>query len=90
MASAKRSGTAGGEPPARSRPRSPRAESSDSSAGAARSVQMAVSVLECFLVTPGLGATGVARRVGVAKSTAHRALLTRAAGGLLDRKGGGR
>lgn len=90
MASAKRSGTARGEPPARSRPRSPRAESSDSSAGAARSVQIAVSVLECFLVTPELGATEVARRVGVAKSTAHRALLTLAASGLLDRTGGGR
>jgi DNA-binding IclR family transcriptional regulator len=53
-------------------------------------VQIAVSVLECFLVTPELGATEVARRVGVAKSTAHRALLTLAASGLLDRTGGGR
>lgn len=90
MASASRSGAARGEPPAGSRPRSPRADSSDSSAGAARSVQIAVSVLECFLATPELGATEVARRVGVAKSTAHRALLTLAASGLLDRTGGGR
>lgn len=90
MASASRSGAARGEPPAGSRSRSSRADSSDSSAGAARSVQIAVSVLECFLATPELGATEVARRVGVAKSTAHRALLTLAASGLLDRTGGGR
>lgn len=58
--------------------------------GSLRSVQIAVAVLECFLATPELGATEVARRVGVAKSTAHRVLGTLAASGLLDRTGGGR
>ena len=58
--------------------------------GDLRSVSIAVSVLECFLNTPELGASEVARRVGVAKSTAHRALASLAAGGLLDRTSGGR
>ncbi len=60
------------------------------SGGDLRSVSIAVSVLECFLTTPELGASEVARRVGVAKSTAHRALASLATGGLLDRSGRGR
>lgn len=58
--------------------------------GDLRSVSIAVSVLECFLTAPELGASEVARRVGVAKSTAHRALASLAAGGLLDRSSRGR
>jgi hypothetical protein len=58
--------------------------------GDLRSVSISVSVLECFLTTPELGASEVARRVGVAKSTAHRALASLAAGGLLDRSTRGR
>lgn len=72
------------------RPTRSTADADATSAGAVRSVQIAVSVLECFLVTPELGATEVARRVGVAKSTAHRVLVTLSASGLLDRTGGGR
>jgi len=60
------------------------------SGGDLRSVSIAVSVLECFLTTSELGASEVARRVGVAKSTAHRALASLATGGLLDRSGRGR
>ena len=52
---------------------------------ASRSVSIAVAVLECFLSTEELGASEVARRIGVAKSTAHRALGALAEGGLLDR-----
>lgn len=55
-----------------------------------RSVSIAVAVLECFLVTEELGASEVARRIGVAKSTAHRALWALAEGGLLDRVPSGR
>ena len=58
--------------------------------GDLRSVSIAVKVLECFLEAPELGASEVARRVGVAKSTAHRALASLAAGGLLDRGSAGR
>ena len=55
-----------------------------------RSVSIAVAVLECFLSTEELGASEVARRIGVAKSTAHRALGALAEGGLLDRVPSGR
>lgn len=55
-----------------------------------RSVSIAVSVLECFLSSEELGASEVARLIGVAKSTAHRALSALAEGGLLDRVPSGR
>lgn len=55
-----------------------------------RSVSIAVAVLECFLSSEELGASEVARRIGVAKSTAHRALGALAEGGLLDRVPSGR
>jgi len=66
------------------------ATTDDAGAGEIRSVRTALAVLECFLSSPELGATEVAGRVGVAKSTAHRVLITLAAGGLLDRSGAGR
>ena len=55
-----------------------------------RSVSIAASVLDCFAAHPELGATQVARELGVAKSTACRMLSALAAGGLLDRASGGR
>ena len=55
-----------------------------------RSVSIAVSALDCFASHRELGATQVARELGVAKSTACRMLASLAAGGLLDRAGGGR
>jgi DNA-binding IclR family transcriptional regulator len=55
-----------------------------------RSVSIAVSVLDCFAARRELGATQVARELGVAKSTACRMLSALAAGGLLERAGGGR
>lgn len=63
---------------------------SEEPAASARSVHIAVSVLECFLATAELGASEVGRRTGVAKSTAHRVLLALAARGILDRSGAGR
>lgn len=47
-------------------------------------------MLDCFTAHHELGATQVARELGVAKSTACRMLAALAAGGLLDRAGGGR
>ena len=41
-----------------------------------RSVGIALDVLECFTTDAELGVTDIARRVGVAKSTAHRTLAT--------------
>jgi len=55
-----------------------------------RSVSIAASVLNCFSAHPELGATQVARELGVAKSTACRMLSALAAGGLLERAAGGR
>jgi len=55
-----------------------------------RSVSIAASVLSCFSAHPELGATQVARELGVAKSTACRMLSALAAGGLLERADGGR
>jgi DNA-binding IclR family transcriptional regulator len=53
-------------------------------------VSIAASVLNCFSAHPELGATQVARELGVAKSTACRMLSALAAGGLLERAAGGR
>jgi DNA-binding IclR family transcriptional regulator len=53
-------------------------------------VSIAASVLSCFSAHPELGATQVARELGVAKSTACRMLSALAAGGLLDRASSGR
>ena len=47
-------------------------------------------MLDCFAVHPELGATQVARELGVAKSTACRMLSALAASGLLARASGGR
>ena len=47
-------------------------------------------MLGCFTAQRELGATQVARELGVAKSTACRMLAALAAGGLLDRASGGR
>jgi DNA-binding IclR family transcriptional regulator len=55
-----------------------------------RSVSIAASVLDCFAAHRELGATQVARELGVAKSTACRMLSALADGGLLDRASGGR
>ncbi len=53
-------------------------------------MSIAASVLGCFAAHHELGATQVARELGVAKSTAFRMLSALAAGGLLDRADGGR
>lgn len=51
---------------------------------------IAMDVLECFTSTEENGASDIARRLGIAKSTASRMLATLASGGLLERRAGGR
>lgn len=65
-------------------------ETEDAEDSPLRSVSTAVAVLDCFAAEPELGATKVAARLGIAKSTACRMLAALAAGGLLERSGSGR
>lgn len=50
-----------------------------------QSVVAALDVLNCFVASDELGVTDVARRLGVAKSTAHRLLSSLCARGLAER-----
>ncbi|HAN71479.1 MAG TPA: IclR family transcriptional regulator [Actinobacteria bacterium] len=52
--------------------------------GGLKSVAHALDLLDCFLEDEELGVTDVARRLGVAKSTAHRLLTTLASRGLIE------
>lgn len=52
--------------------------------GGIRSVGTAVALFDCFLEDEELGVSEVARRLGVAKSTAHRLLTTLVAGDLIE------
>ncbi len=55
-----------------------------------RSVSIAISVLDCVAEDAELGATKMAARLGIAKSTACRMLAAPAARGLLERSRSGR
>jgi IclR family KDG regulon transcriptional repressor len=57
---------------------------------ALHSVSIAISILECFTVSPEVGPTAVAREVGIAKSTASRMLAVMASRGILERHERGR
>jgi DNA-binding IclR family transcriptional regulator len=52
--------------------------------GGLQSVQTALDVLDCFSSDEELGISEIARRVGVAKSTAHRLLTTLCAKGMAE------
>lgn len=52
--------------------------------GSLRSVGSALDVLECFAIDGELGVTDIARRVGCAKSTAHRLLQTLCSRGFVE------
>lgn len=52
--------------------------------GGLKSVATAIELLDCFVTEEELGVSQVARKLGVAKSTAHRLLTTLAAGGLIE------
>jgi DNA-binding IclR family transcriptional regulator len=58
----------------------PRGES-----GGVKSVMAALDVLDCFAEEDELGVSDIARRLGVAKSTAHRLLTSLCARGLADK-----
>lgn len=55
-----------------------------SSASGLKSVGTALDVLECFAADSELGVSDVARRLGVAKSTAHRLLSTLVSRGFVE------
>lgn len=57
--------------------------------GGLRSVGTALDVLECFAADSELGVSDVARRLGVAKSTAHRVLTTLASRGFVEQDASG-
>jgi DNA-binding IclR family transcriptional regulator len=52
--------------------------------GGLKSVLHALDLLDCFAVDEELGVSDIARRLGVAKSTAHRLLTTLCARGLTE------
>ena len=57
---------------------------SDPSGSGLKSVGSALDVLECFATDGELGVSDIARRLGVAKSTAHRLLQTLASRGFVE------
>lgn len=59
----------------------------DAANGSLKSVSSALDVLECFAVDGELGVSDIARRLGVAKSTAHRLLQTLASRGFVEQDG---
>lgn len=65
----------------RNEPRQERTTRSDT----LQSVGTALDVLDCFLVTNELGVSEVARRLGIAKSSAHRLLTTLAARQIVEK-----
>ena len=52
--------------------------------GGLKSVASALDLLDCFVVDEELGVSEVARRLGVAKSTAHRLLTTLCSRGIIE------
>lgn len=54
-----------------------------------KSVGTALDVLECFATDGQLGVSDIARRLGVAKSTAHRVLTTLASRGFIEQDASG-
>jgi DNA-binding IclR family transcriptional regulator len=66
------------------RPRPAESEPHDRD-GAVKSVMAALDVLDCFAQEAELGVSDIARRLGVAKSTAHRLLTSLRSHGLAER-----
>ena len=61
-----------------------RAHEADLHGSGLKSVGSALDVLECFALDGELGVSDIARRLGVAKSTAHRLLQTLASRGFVE------
>lgn len=62
-----------------------RTRDEDVTHGGVKSVTSALDVLDCFLDADELGVSDIARRLGVAKSTAHRLLTSLTARGFTDK-----
>lgn len=60
----------------------------EAGSGALRSVGSALDVLECFATDAELGVSDIARRLGIAKSTAHRLLQTLLSRGFIEQHTG--
>lgn len=67
------------------RPRPARRAAEEDLTGGVKSVVAALDVLDCFAEEDELGVSDIARRLGVAKSTAHRLLTSLCARGLAER-----
>lgn len=63
----------------------PEEEPQRGASGGLRSVGAAIDVLMCFRYEPELGVTQIARRLGIAKSTAYRLVSTLRGRGMLER-----
>src|SRR5690242_4161323 len=63
----------------------PKRSHGDDTAGV-KSVGSALDVLECFATDGELGVSDIARRLGVAKSTAHRLLQTLTSRGFVEQR----
>ena len=61
-----------------------RAQSGSTAGSGLKSVGSALDVLECFATDGDLGVSDIARKLGVAKSTAHRLLQTLASRGFVE------
>lgn len=61
-----------------------RAQAPDLASSGVKSVGSALDVLECFATDGELGVSDIARRLGVAKSTAHRLLQTLGSRGFVE------
>lgn len=66
-------------------PKRPQPATGRSSGEGLKSVATALDVLECFALDDELGVSDIARRLGIAKSTAHRLLTTLCSRGMADR-----
>lgn len=66
-------------------PRSATGSTDGDREGAVKSVMAALDVLDCFADDDELGVSDIARRLGVAKSTAHRLLTSLRSRGLAER-----
>jgi DNA-binding IclR family transcriptional regulator len=62
----------------------PKRANADGAASGLKSVGSALDVLECFATDGELGVSDIARRLGVAKSTAHRLLQTLVSRGFVE------
>ena len=62
----------------------PKRISTEGSSSSLRSVGTALDVLECFATDGELGVSDIARRLGIAKSTAHRLLQTLVSRGFIE------